>query len=455
MGNAKDKWTKHGLLTTAKLEGLKPGEWASDPAPRGEGRMLARRLATGRVMVYFRYVTASGRRDTLPVGMFDARGRDGMTLADARAKVGSLRRDRQKDGDIRATRAAVTRALRTQQAAEKASKEVAEEKRTRTLGALLSAYADQLQRDGKISARSVRGELHHHVRDKWPKLWMAPIEDVTADDLLAIVAAPAEVGHLRQAERVRSHLRAAYAAGMKARHNAKALPALRALRVTANPARDLTPIEGAIKARDRALSRAELRAYWKRIQAPEHAPLRFHLLTGCQRVQQLARATQSDFDSETETLRLLDHKGRRISPRQHHVPVLPAAVTAMQQMQGGAFGPYVFTLTGGKSGADYAGIFKRVHKIGDAMMEDGELPGGRFTPGDLRRTVETRLAEAGISRDIRARLQSHGLSGVQERHYDRHDYLPETRAALETLHTLLTADWGKVAPIRRTYGLIA
>ena len=395
MATAMDKGIKHGLLTTAKPEGLKPGEWASDPAPRGEGRMLARRLATGRVMLYFRYITTSGRRDTLPIGMFDVRGRDGMTLANARAKVGNLRRDRQKDGDIRATRDAEERAKRAREAAEQAARESAEAKRARTLGALLTAYADQLQRYGKPSARSVRGDLHHHVRDKWPKLWATPIADVTTDDLLAIVAAPAEAGHLRQAEKVRSYLRAAFAAGMKARHNAKALPALRALRVTANPARDLTPIEGANKARDRALSLAEMRAYWQRIQTPEHAPLRFHLLTGCQRFQQLARATRHDFDSDTQSLRLLDSKGRRTSARQHHVPVLPAALDAMCEMHGGAFGPYVFTLTGGKSGADYAGIFKRVHKIADAMQEAGELPGGTFTPSDLRRTVETRLAMLG------------------------------------------------------------
>jgi hypothetical protein len=31
----------------------------------------------------------------------------------------------------------------------------------------------------------------------------------------------------------------------------------------------------------------------------------------------------------------------------------------------------------------------------------------------------------GVSRDIRAQLLSHGISGVQAQHYDRHDYLKE------------------------------
>ena len=83
------------------------------------------------------------------------------------------------------------------------------------------------------------------------------------------------------------------------------------------------------------------------------------------------------------------------------------------------------------------------------MKEAGELPGGAFTVGDLRRTVETRLAGEKVSKDVRAQLQSHGLGGVQDRNYDRHDYLDEKRDALETLHRLLTRTSAKVAPISR------
>ena len=50
---------------------------------------------------------------------------------------------------------------------------------------------------------------------------------------------------------------------------------------------------------------------------------------------------------------------------------------------------------------------------------------------DLRRTAETHMAALGISSDVRAQIQSHGLGGIQARHYDRHDYMPEKRAALE------------------------
>lgn len=53
-----------------------------------------------------------------------------------------------------------------------------------------------------------------------------------------------------------------------------------------------------------------------------------------------------------------------------------------------------------------------------------------FDLRDIRRTCETMLAGMGISRDTRAQLLSHGLSGVQAAHYDRHSYTDEKRAAL-------------------------
>jgi integrase len=378
-----------------------------------------------------------------------------MTLAQAKVKA-SKWRDLYKNGEtnLRAALIAEQQERDRERAAREAAAHAAHEAETakhqRTLGALLTAYTDQLARDGKSSAREVRVALHHHVRDARPKLWAASLADIDTDALLAIIAEPADAGKLRQAEKLRAYLRAAYSAGMKARHNAKALPALRGLRVTTNPARDLTPIEGANKARHRALSLAELRAYWQRIcHRPDYAALRFHLLTGGQRIEQLARVTQADYDVDTQSIRIMDTKGRRTNAREHHVPLLLDAIDALRSMHGGEAGPYLFTLTGGLSGADASGIFKRVHAVAGAMLANDELPGGTFTPSDLRRTVETRLADAGVSREVRAHLQSHGLGGIQERHYDRHDYLPETREALETLRCLLTSSDTGVTPIRR------
>jgi hypothetical protein len=60
--------------------------------------------------------------------------------------------------------------------------------------------------------------------------------------------------------------------------------------------------------------------------------------------------------------------------------------------------------------------------------------------------VETRLAAVGIGLLERGQLQSHGLGGVQQRHYDKHHYFNEKRAALETLLRLCK---GEPATVRR------
>jgi hypothetical protein len=55
----------------------------------------------------------------------------------------------------------------------------------------------------------------------------------------------------------------------------------------------------------------------------------------------------------------------------------------------------------------------------------------------VRSGVETLLASARISLHIRGQLQSHGISGVQAKHYDSHEHMAEKRHALATLYALL------------------
>jgi hypothetical protein len=44
--------------------------------------------------------------------------------------------------------------------------------------------------------------------------------------------------------------------------------------------------------------------------------------------------------------------------------------------------------------------------------------------------LETQLASLGVNLETRAQLLSHGRSGVQAKHYDRHTYIAEKRRAL-------------------------
>jgi hypothetical protein len=315
-----------------------------------------------------------------------------------------------------------------------------------TLGNLLLAYVEQLQRKGKASARAVETCIRKNVELAQPEQWAKLADEIDLDDCVEIVAGLADQDKLREAAKLRSYLRAAYTAAIKAKGDATAGPALRRFKIRHNPAAALATIEGNIKARERVLSLPELKAYWQRIRtmpAPDGAVLRLHVLTGGQRLEQLFRLTDQDRDGDSVTLR--DGKGRRQSPRAHLVPLLPEAANALDEI--GA-GPFLVSFDGGASPATDSAFRSRVKTICAAMMEAGEVT-KPFTPGDLRRTVETRLAAAGVTSDVLAQLLSHGLGGIQARHYQRHDYQAEKLAALEVLRDLLTAPSGDVVPMKR------
>lgn len=428
------------MLTYKKLESLNVGEWASDEGPRGGGAFVARKLKSGHVIFYFRYTDPTGKRSVLTLGTWDKKGED-LSLAAARQLAdrwsvlyrGGVR-------DLRAYREQEERERRREQDARRREEEAAVAAATATLGALLIAYVAQLRADGKSSAPSVERSIDNHVRKAWPKLWSTPAATVEQQDLLAVLAKVTADNKLRQAAKLRSYLKAAYNAAIRSQQDARSLQILRDLRIFHNPAANLVAIDGATGVRNRALSVAELQAYWDRICAIEEtsgALLRFHLLTGGQRVEQLGRLTLSNFDRDRGVITLHDKKGRRRVARNHEVPLVQRALADIFVMNRG-LGEYVFSVTAGRSGASYRSLEDRIKKVSQAMEAAGELERGAFTAGDLRRTVETRLAALGFQPFELAQLQSHGLGGVQARHYNRYDYLAEKRRALDALYELVS-----------------
>ena len=73
-----------------------------------------------------------------------------------------------------------------------------------------------------------------------------------------------------------------------------------------------------------------------------------------------------------------------------------------------------------------------MERVGEARVS--------FRLSDIRRTGETLCASKGMSRNVRAQIQSHGLSGVQARHYDKHDYREEKRRSLESWAAVLRGE---------------
>lgn len=441
-----------GLLTTRGIAALKPGEWLADPAARGAGRLQVRKLASGELSWYYRYTAPNGERDRLPLG-------SSLGLAEARAVAAGLaRRYQGGDRDLRAILANEQAAAdHVRREAEKAA--TADDARKRsTMGLLMAAYVDHLKAANKPSWSAVKAALARNITEPFPAIDAIPAHEVTVDDVMPAFHRLAKDGKIREAEKLRAYLRAAYTAARRARTDA-ALHAFAGFQIRENPLQDLDVSRSreaaekaaeAAKTRKWALSEAQLRAYWNRLgsdTSTASALLRFHLLTGGQRIEQLSRLTVDDYDTDTKTVTLRDTKGRRQFAYEHVVPLLPDALKALERMRqprqdkGGNTlppGPYLFSLTNGDAPAAYHNVWEEIHTVSSAMVEAKEVP-RLFTPGTIRKTVETRLAAKGVSDEVLARLESHGLGGVQARNYNAHRYDDEKRKALKKFRALLDA----------------
>lgn len=399
-----------------------------------------RTTAAGRKTFVLVYVTAEGRERRQTIGDFGP-----FTVTTARDAARALRIKVQDGGDPFA-----------EQKRRRADAQAKAARANATLGGMLDAYVLLLERAKKASAAKVKGEIHRTIKEPFPALWKKPAADVDLDDLVRVTNRLVRSGKWRQAEKTRAYLRSAYTACAAARGSSGSADLFAGYEHVQNIARDLATIDrpavdrtATEEAEKRALSVVELAAYWRHVAAmegPHGAMLRLHLLTGAQRAEQLARLTAQDFDRDAKTITLWDAKGRRKAARPHVVPLLPEALAALDLMRGDR-GAFLFTLDGGEHGAGYHTLRGLVRDVADRMVEAGET-GSTFTPGELRITVETRLAALKVPRETRAQLQSHGLGGVQGKHYDKHDYIEEKRDALRKLRALIEGKAAKVTPIQ-------
>jgi len=309
-----------------------------------------------------------------------------------------------------------------------------------TFGDMMTGYVEMLEAKGKKSAGNVKTQIAADIEKKQRKIWSKRAAEIDLDDCVKIVATIKDKGKLRQADKIRSYIRSAFSEAIKARGNVNAPAKLRNMNIKMNPARDMVKVEGSSQARTRALSLSEFQAYWSHVKEqpePGRSIMMLHVLTGGQRMDQLARAGLHDIDNDTQTLTLLDFKGRRSEPRRHSIPLLPEARACIDRITGA--GEYVFSCDGGIRPINKKYIGERVDKIRDAMKEAEELEGGHFTPGTIRATIETRLAAKPyrVSSDVLGQLLSHGMGGVQQRHYQHHNFHEEKLEALEMLQRMV------------------
>lgn len=290
-----------------------------------------------------------------------------------------------------------------------------------TLKALLETYTDHLDAQGKSkSAAHARSIVNVHLLKSDPALAERPATSITSHDIAALIRQVREKGKQRAPGILRSILSAAYNCGRRAPFDTELSSTFIKFNIVNNPVNVIPTIP--INAGNRTLSKDELKKYMAALADTEvDMAMKLALFSGGQRMAELLRAEIADWNEETETLRLLDPKGKRRTPREHFLPLGPVASSIVNELVKQAKQKETTLIF--PSIQDYT-IGPRASEISRIIKSEP------FDMRDIRRTCETMLASLGVSRDIRAQLLSHGISGVQAQHYDRHDYLNEKRATL-------------------------
>jgi integrase len=200
--------------------------------------------------------------------------------------------------------------------------------------------------------------------------------------------------------------------------------------VTATPVPPRTRPGGKEKARERALSDAELRAYLKDPTACTRYDrlsrvITLLLLTG-QRRGELAAAAWSDVDLKARTWTIPDANAK--AGRGHVVPLSAWAVEEFKALKAEAEGSaWVLSAADAKHPVDAKLLTRGVAKCLKRFKTAGIAA---FTLHDLRRTCRTGLSALKVEPHIAERVLNHAQPGV-EGVYDRHAYLDEKREALD------------------------
>jgi integrase len=215
-------------------------------------------------------------------------------------------------------------------------------------------------------------------------------------------------------------------------------------KLSSNPVALVPRIQELESTRDRVLSDDELRHLWKALadlRTEVAHTIRCNLLLGGQRFLQLLRATWPDYDTKTQVLRLADPKGKRRVAVPHLLPVSKQVAKLLEELRKlNGTGTYIFSTTAGGRPIHHTSLPPIVRAVAQASAELTQTAAAPFQGRDIRRSMETRLQALNVSREVRAQLLSHGrTSGVQQKHYERHDYLAEKTSALRQLETHLAA----------------
>lgn len=389
-----------------------------------------------------RRVEKSGKQETLTDGEGRGTGRLALILKPMPRRVTAEwtaqqwrdgKRTKSKIGSYPAMSLAEAREIFQRDFAELIQKgrsiKAAADTRPGTVADLFEAYVVHLRSAGKSSWPEVEQSLER-IADTLGRNRLA--RDIVPDDVLDILRPIYGRGARAMADHIRSYIRSAYSWGLKSELDYRSATPRR-FRLFSNPAAGI-PTEPKVPG-TRWLDEHEFVQLYRWLECPDvpvHPPytraVRILMLTG-QRVEEIARLHVDQWDAKE---RIIDwSKTKNGMP--HTIPVPALAAELIESIIPNRHGWFFPSAKDPSKPVSANTLYSFMWR----QRDRGVIP--MVTNRDLRRTWKTLAGKAGVSKEIRDRLQNHTLQDVSSKSYDRWTYMPEKRAGMERWNTFASA----------------
>lgn len=410
------------MLTVTEIKGIKPKAkpfyiWDVD-GERGTGKLGVQVTPKGSKRFTYRYFI-NGKAKFIAIGPFPE-----VSLANAREQ-------KKKYGSL------LLQGTDPKEHEEELKSLIASEKREDALKGsikqLFDSYTQQMEKDGKRTYKAVLNSLEKEVYPLLDSNMKA--RDITPHEIILILSSMIKRGAVTQSNRVRSYLMAAFNYGLKHDNDPANYITEAKFGLLINPVAAIPKQKNAERVGEHYLDKPEVKMLlndllneytrFKMGDSIRHLiALCFH--TGGQRPFELASSKWECVDWEKKTLLIASSVSK--NKKAHLVPLTESAMFILnRQKEIGAISEFIFPHRFNEEQHIRLDSFSQ-----SILRYRTETPNIRaFIGRDIRRTCKTLMGELGVSKSLRDRLQNHALNDVSSKHYDRYEYLPEKRQALE------------------------
>jgi len=392
---------------------------------RGVGRLVVEVQPTGNKAFFFQYFRDS-KRNMVSIGRYkQTAASPGLTLSEAREIVNNYGAMLQKGVDVvqylKDQKTTQTLKLKAQEAA----------KLRGTFEQLLDSYLDKLE--GTASHSRVKQSFNRYVRRSHPELLKRYANEITKDNIKDILRKMIQAGITTQVNRVRSQLHAAFNHGIKHDDNLDRNDSKKVLfNLSLNPVSNIEKKAKYETVGDHVISDTDIQSIWNEITENYFISghvVKLALATG-QRAGELIRLKVENFNLEEGYLTIPETVSKNRT--NHVVPLNDLAIEISKAILNEIEDSSIFAFPGVKDGYYCEDIPINPSTLTQHVREFcNEYDGEKFVPRDIRRTWKTLTGKAGISKEIRDRIQNHAIQDVSTKHYDRYDYLAEKQNGLK------------------------